>query len=465
MAQKWNLQDIVPPDRGKKAGSSRERVTTPSGRTPRGEMRQPSTPPVYETPRSFPRGAAQQQPPYDEVDAVVEGLEITDGRLSRLRRFIFVGIGIVLLGVIGFTATVLLSGAEVTITPKIHKTSIQATYTAKLKPDAGDLGYEILTLEETQEKQIAATGQEDAAIKATGKILISNEYSATPQRLIQNTRFESSNGLIYRISDAVVIPGYTKDAAGSIVAGTVAASVVADGTGESYNIVDGRLSVPGLKGSEQYSKIYASVDTSAISGGFEGKKFIIDETELATTKQKLQTELRDKLLSRIQTERPNDFVFFKDAITFTYDSLPASGGANNVAIIKERAMLHVPLFNEGSFASFLAKETVASYKGEPVRIEDYGSLKFAYQSSAELQDISRLESLTFTLFGPALIIWKFDKSALKKDLAGKPEAALLTTLQKYPAIDKGQAVIRPVWKRVFPANLSEIQVTEVVPTQ
>lgn len=463
MAQKWNLQDIVPPDRERKTIGSRQHT---SGRVPAGrDMRPQSTPPVYEQPTTFnTTPAVQTPPPYDGVDAAIERLEVTDGRLSRVRRSIFIGVAVVILAFFGFTATILLSGADVTVTPKVHKTSVQATYTAKIKPETGELGYELLTLEETAEKQVAATGQEDASVKATGKIIVSNEFSTTPQKLVKNTRFESPSGLVYRISDSIEIPGYTKGSNGSITPGVVTATVVADGAGESYNLTTGRFTIPGLKGSEQYDKMYANTDKEGIVGGFEGKKFIIDETELATTKQKMQTELRDKLLARIETERPNGFILYKDAITFSYDSLPATGASNNAATLKERAMLHVPLFNEAAFASFLAKETVPSYKGEAVHLRDPQTLTFKYDVQP-LEDISTKDSLTFDLSGTTQIIWNFDEEALKKELASQSESALPTILKDYPSIDKAQAVVRPIWKGSFPSNLDEIKVTESLPTE
>jgi len=469
MAQKWNLQDIVPPDRARR--SATRRATPAPQQAPVRDLREappvrrpsmreemvhaPSVPPVYEEPTTFPA-----PPAYDQTDEVVSRLEITDGRLARMRRYIFVGVAAVVVAFIGFGATILLSGAEVSVTPKTHSTTVQATFEAKLQPATGELGYELLTLEEKGERQVAANGQETVSEKAVGSIVISNAFSTTPQRLIKNTRFESTGGLIYRITDSVVIPGY-KTVNGAVEAGTVSAEVVADGAGEPYNTTSGRLTIPGLKGSDQYEKMYADVGEKGIAGGFEGTKFIIDETELSTTRQKLQTELRDKLLARIETERPNGFVAFKDAITFTYESLPAENAGDKAAKLKERALLHIPLFNESAFASFIAKSTVPAYKGELVRLENPSSMTFKYQGSA-LEDVSTKEMISFVLSGPTRIIWRFDEMALKKDLVGTDESSLMTLLAKYPGIDKAKAVVRPIWKGSFPSNPDEIKITETL---
>ncbi len=462
MAQKWNLQDIVPPERQKKAPQKDTSVpirTTAVRQAP--QRMNEAVRPVQQLPQERVTTTSVGEH-YTETDAVVSRLDITDGKLARIRRYI---LSAVLLAIIvggGFITTILLSGAEITITPKIHTTTVQAVFDAKLKPGTTDLGYELLTLEEESERQVAAKGQEEVSERALGSITVYNAFSTTPQRLIKNTRFETKSGQIYRISDSIVVPGYKKDANGTAIAGSVVAQVFADGAGENYNIKeDMRLTVPGLKGTDQYELIYADAKKDSVQGGFEGKRFIIDEDELSTTRQKLQTELRDKLLARIATERPNGFIAYNPAITFTFESLPVVDAGGKAATVKERVRLHVPLFNEASFASFIAKSAVPSYGGESVRIKDPSTLTFSYEQGS-LEDISTKENITFKLSGPVTVIWNYDEDALKKDIAGISEDSLPKVLAGYAGIDKAQAVIRPLWKSTFPLEVSEIEVHEVI---
>jgi hypothetical protein len=453
MAQKWNLQDIVPPDR------NRKRSPGASERTPQRERPQDIPPRTHER-RREPVPPPEQPEEVYAPDTALERIEVIDGRLSRFRRAILLAVIAAVLLFIAFTATIFLSGAKVTIKPKIHDTTLNATFEAFMRPSGGDLGYELLTLEEIGERQVAATGQEEVKERAQGKITVYNGASAASQRLIKNTRFESPTGLIYRISDSIEVPGMKKDAAGNMTPGSISVEVFADGTGEAYNMTTGRFSVPGLKRTEQYDKIYAEVGEGGIQGGFEGMRFIIDETELATTKQKLHMELRDKLLSRVAGARPNGFVAFDQAITFTYTSLPASEGNGQSAIIKEQARLYIPIFKEDAFASFIAAQAVPGYDKLPVRIEDPKTLTFTYTDSSASVDLSSTERIKFTLAGPIRIIWNYDAEKLKKDLAGVSEEELPDILPQYPSIDTAQAVIRPIWKNSFPENTEEIEVVE-----
>ena len=195
------------------------------------------------------------------------------------------------------------------------------------------------------------------------------------QRLIKNTRFENPDGLIFRIKESVEVPVAEKDAKGALVPGVVTAEVFADGTGEPYNIPPTRFSVPGLKGTDQFKTVYGE-STLTMSGGFEGDRYIINDEELETKKQELHLELRNSLLERLKTERPSGFIVFEHAVTFTFETEPATSYGNSLATIKEKAYLHVPIFKEAEFAQYLAESTIAGYESEPVRIIEPEKLVF-----------------------------------------------------------------------------------------
>lgn len=434
MAQKWNLQDIRPP-------GGRERQRRPQGGDPQQDM---------------VRKRKKRPAPDPELGSV----PVLDGNRQKMKRLITAVVVAILIIAAGFAFSLLLGGAEVTVNPKYKDSTVQATFTAHREPAAGELGFELLTLEADGEKQVSATGEEAAKERTTGNVFIYNAFSTTPQRLIKNTRFESPEGLVFRIEESVEVPGYTEDEDGSIVPGVVTARVFADGTGEQYNIAPTRFTIPGLRGTEQYDKMYAE-STNAFEGGFEGTRFIIDEGELQTAQQALHLELRDALLARLEAERPSGFVLYDDAVTFTFETLPATEYGDNLATIKERARLQVPIFEEAEFAQYLAENTVAGYEGGPVAVTDPYTMAFSYPRSTSTQDdISLHTNLEFTLSGSTRIVWIFDEESLKSDLAGLSKTALQTVLSGYPAIERAEAVVRPFWAQSFPEKASEITILQ-----
>jgi hypothetical protein len=252
---------------------------------------------------------------------------------------------------------------------------------------------------------------------------------------------------------------------GKKVPGVTTAEVYADETGEKYNLGPSKFTVPGFKGDPEYTTIYAE-STSAFTGGFSGQKFIIDDAELQVAQQALQTELRNSLLTRVDTEKPAGFVVFKDAVTFTYESLPQVAYGDNLATIKEKALLRIPLFKEDDFAAFIAKATIPGYEDVPVRIADNSVFTFSYtDATTSASDISNLTSLSFKLLGKPQIIWKYDAEKLKADLVNANKTALPSILGGYPAIERATAVIRPFWKSKFPTKIDDITINEVIEPQ
>jgi hypothetical protein len=367
---------------------------------------------------------------------------------------------VVVLGILIFIVGVLRAGADVTVHPKHKDVNIDGTFTAYSQPGSGQLGYELLTLDADSERQVAASGQEDAEERAEGTITIYNEYSADPVRLVKNTRFESPDGLVFRITESAVVPGYTKNSDGSVSAGTVAAGVFADDTGDSYNLQPTDFTVPGFKGDPEFDKVYAK-STEAFTGGFSGQRYIVADADLESAQDSLHGEIRDALLKQLDEQRPAGFIVFPDAVTVTYRSLPSTEGGDGQAIVKEHGTLRVPIFDAGEFAAYIAGQAVAGYNSEPVRIEDAQALSFGYAASTTAtSDLSTASSVSFTLKGQPLLVWSYDADALRKDLAGIAKSALPSVLSKYPAIEKAEASIRPFWRRSFPDNADRIRIDE-----
>lgn len=434
MEKKWNLQDIKPAERKpsvrKSAAAPVERETDMRRKAPAAEPESTPAPRVQRTERRRVGGN------------------------KKATMLILGGAAIIL--VVGFIASMIFGGAVVEVEPKQKDVTVQANFTAHAAPEAGQLGYELLTLEATSERQVTATGKETVSLQAEGTITIFNAASDAPQRLIKNTRFESPEGLIFRVFESIEVPGRTKAADGSIIPGSATARVFADAKGDEYNVGPTTFVVPGLRGTDQFEGVYAE-SKEAFTGGFEGERFIIDENELTVVKNALHEELQTALKARLQSERPAGFVLFENAVTFEYTSLPSAPNGENLAAVKEQGRLIVPIFKEDEFAAYIAKNTIAGFENEAVLIESPSALSFAYQGSATANAALRdVPSIDFSLSGNAHIIWQFNEEKLKEDLVGISKTALPTILSGYPAIEKAEVVIKPFWKQSFPEKADEI---------
>jgi len=434
MNQKWNLQDIRPAQPRKR-------------REPTDESPLQKRPAVTRVPR-------------EEADAAMS-INITDGNKKKHKSLIYALVVFFVIVGGGILASILMGGAELTVYPRYKEPNVNATFEANKTPQPKELAYEIMTLEAEGERQVSATGKEGVKAQSQGTILVYNKHQAAPVRLVTNTRFETNN-LIFRIKDSIVIPGYTKNEDGEIVPGVVTADVFADEVGEQYNVAPARFTIPGFAGESEFDNLYAeSVET--FTGGFDGQRFIIDEGELQTAKQALQMELRNSLLERITTEQPAGLLLFDDAVTFTYETLPSVEYGEDLATIKEKVTMRIPLFKEAEFAQFIAAATVPGYEGSDVRLSDHTTLKFMYSTATtSATDISALDSISFKLTGRPEIVWEYDSAKLKTDLLNKNKTALPAILGGYPAIERAEAVIRPFWKTKFPIDIEEVEIIEII---
>jgi len=450
MPKKWNLQDIRP-------AKERRRRTS---QHPEGDRRERER---AEYERDHERTSEHREAPaeeeYSSYDPSVSAVEVVDGGSRKRKRVIVASVLAVLLIGAGIGVNLLMGGAEITVHPRFKDVTVSADFVAKKNAGADELSYELLTLEAEGDRQVSASGQEEVSQQATGKIMIYNETDQ-PQRLIKNTRFESPEGLIFKIEESVEVPAAPAGEAGAT--GVITAEVFADGPGEQYNIEPTRFTIPGLEGTDLYDRMYAE-STEGFTGGFEGNRYIIDDAELKTAKQSLHNELRNTLLERLPEEVPAGFIHYDNAVTFVFESQPATEYGDDLATIRESAMLQVPVFEEGEFAAFIAQATVPGYEGSPVRITDPQALTFSYPDRlTTTTDISDESELPFTLSGSARIVWQYNEDALRNDLLGLSKTAIVTVLKGYPAIDRAEAEVRPFWSQSFPDNVEDIKIRTVV---
>lgn len=426
MEKKWNLQDIKP--------AERRRVPT----------------------RTLRRVESEESTNEEQPRARVASGE------KKSRKGVWIG-ALLILGVaaIGLAIAALTGGATVTVYPKFREPTVNAVVEGKRQAGSGELAFEIMTLEAVGEREVAATGQEEVSEQATGRITV---YKTTPgsERLIKNTRFEGPGGLIFRATESVEVPGATTDAEGKTVPGSVSAEVFADQPGSQYNLAAGsRFTVPGFKEGgldELYSAIYAE-NAAGFTGGHVGPRFIIDDAELTTATDSLRKELIDALRGRVAGEKPAGFVLYDSAITFSHEAMPSEDVGNGRVKIKEKTILHAPMFKNEDLAAYVAGATVPGYEGEPVRIEDPTALSFEY---ATPYNPASPDVISFKLLGKPRVIWTYDSEKLKSDLAGGNQTSLNTVLGGYPAIERASANIRPFWRRAFPDSADEIVIKEVV---
>lgn len=316
-----------------------------------------------------------------------------------------------------------------------------------------DLGLETIELKVTKQKTAQASGVEIVKDKASGTIVIYNTFSSQPQTLIENTRFETSDGKIYRINKKITVPGAIISG-GETEAGSIEAVVYADKSGDEYNIGLSDFTIPGFKGGPRYEKFYARSKTP-MTGGFEGERPVVKDGDFNSLKNLLEAEITTELMDEVSKQVPEEFLMYEEAssISFKINQKVNQDIANsNEFTLEETGTLFAYLLSEENLSKALAKKYLGEDMQQKVKVKNLSTLNFDLISENQLKNI-----ISFKLSGEAIFIWVIDEEDLKEALVASSED-FENVFSSYPAIDNASILFKPSWWRFFPNTESRIRV-------
>lgn len=349
----------------------------------------------------------------------------------------------------------LTQGTSVTVVPRTHTAVFDAaSFTAypEATSASSTLTYALTTETLSESTSVTGTGSERAEEFATGSIVIYNNHDTKPVRLIKNTRFEAPSGLVFRVRNSVTVPG--KTAAGP---GSLTAVVYADQPGAEFNIgpVE-KFTLPGLKSSapDMYNNIWAQ-STQPMTGGFVGNRPKVSDADLTKAKESLRATLENRvqeLLSTLQTEKG---VALPGLYSVSYETAPLVSDGAQVKVAMN-ALVRIPILSRDVFAQTLASASSAQAASDGVSIVNEDELVV----TPKIEDPAAIgtEPISFTISGNARFLWAVDEKAIAEALAGKEKEAFKPIMNNFPNIVKADAMVRPFWNTMFPADPSEIEI-------
>ena len=379
------------------------------------------------------------------------------GGFGKFKKSIFAAAILVIIAGIFIYGTVSYS-ASVNITLQHADISLQdKTFTA-VANDPANIPFQIMSLSEEQSANIQATGEKQVNAKATGKITIYNSFGSQPQTLIKNTRFQTSDGRVFRIDQTISVPG-RKSVGGKSVPGSVEASVFADVSGVDGNIGPSNFTIPGLKGTPKYSK-FSAKSLSNTTGGAQGTVKVVSDDDVLKARTELTAALKQKLATEADAEHPKGTTLFPSAEFYTFTEVLDNSAANTGSNVKFtlKGKLDAVLFDSVALAKQVVLTNGAVSESEKVEINNIGALTFAWQKNMSTAPQST-DTLQFTLNGNAHTVWVIDTELLKNKLTGVKYSEYKKVLSLFPGIEKVTVSILPFWKSSFPTDKTRIHVT------
>jgi len=348
--------------------------------------------------------------------------------------------------------------AYIVVDPHVEYQKIDKTIELTRNPNINELGFDIIALSDEESISLTPNEQRRVERKSQGEITIFNSFSTEPQRLLPETRFESASGKIYQLGDSeIFVPGRTPDAAGSIQ--TI---VFAENAGDEYNIDSTDFTIPGFKEAgldAKYNGMYAA-STSSFTDGFIGSELFISESQRKNTQEKLQQQLREGLVLRLNKEKTDRVIIINDSVNVEYRELNVVSGDNNQDILSQGGTVFGLVISMDNLFDYLTQNYIQVPDGENAQVIDVHNLQISLTSSLENFSYQDSENIKVTVTGDILIVWDIDKEILAFDMSEKNKKDIVPFFISENFIDKATVQIRPFWRNTLPQKQESIIITE-----
>lgn len=396
----------------------------------------------------------------------INNADYTENKESVTKNSLMFLWGVCILSVIVllFLLSSVFATATLSITPKSEIVTLNDTYkiVSDKNSSTSTLHYEVMTITKTLSKNLETDGEEYVERKATGKAIIYNNSGPSNQRLINNTRLETKDGLVYRIRQSVDVPG-VKTISGVKTPGSVEVEIIADMPGEKYNMklsdLKGDFTIPGFKGSTKYNTFYArlSADTT---GGLIGSVEKVSDEKISLGRLSLKDTLKSDLIKEVFSKKPDQYILFKDNYYIQCTDLADESEVKSYKI-SEECSIHAIIFNKEELATYLAKNKIKNLDNSKVDIlwDDNNQVSIIGSTEKPWNETS----LKARFAGQTQFVWSYDANKILDSIIDQDKSVIASVItDNKNSIVEIQANIKPMWKNTFPKSKKSIRVIDTV---
>jgi len=390
---------------------------------------------------------------YNEPKSKSENKFPTSGskRLFSFNRIVvsFVGIGILLLATAMYLilpkANIKLSLKEVPI-----KVAIPVAISKNISsPDFanGIIPGQYFLLSKSGSKIIETSNESGSLpLKTGGFISIYNAYSAAPQKLVAQTRFETKDGKIFKIQNPVIVPG-AKMSGAKLIPSSIKAEVISDAPGEEYQIGPSYFTIPGFKGSPKYAGFYA--ESTELMAPIKNNSTLLSQ-EIEKTKKNLKDALVNELKNdTLNTFKDSDLKLIDGASTVKIDDFKADSQTVSMKITWQAIF-----FKEKNFRALVDYSVSNKYPD----LKNFDFEDAITYPQATKSDFKKGE-IFFTFELDKANAFAADLAGLKKELAGLDENGMRNIIANKNFINSATISLWPFWVKQAPGNSDKINIT------
>ncbi|MDQ5971485.1 MAG: hypothetical protein QG566_431 [Patescibacteria group bacterium] len=380
-----------------------------------------------------------------------------NNKLELKTILVVVGIILFILGI--YFLSIKYGRARVTVLEKREPFTFTDKAFKASRANDSELGFEVMIVSDSIDKEITLTESKEASSKATGQVVIYNSYSTTPQKLSINTRLVDDNGYIYFTDKAITVPGFSM-LKGKVVPGSVGVSVTASKAGQLYNGEPRDFTLLGFKGTPKATKIYAR-SKGPLTGGSSGKVYIPSSEQKGELNNVISDELRQKLSKSLLAQVPAGYILFEDSVkydtTFNPDEILSQ---NSSTLVKVSGSTTAIILNEDNLEKNVIRSANSTIPDNEIGEISVPELRnFVFKISGDNSIINKdTVTINFSLTGSGVLSWKPNYEQLATQLIGIKKDEANSVFAMYPGIDKARLTMIPPWKNSLPIHQEYIKI-------
>ncbi|MEI6810684.1 MAG: hypothetical protein WCK60_01385 [Candidatus Nomurabacteria bacterium] len=352
--------------------------------------------------------------------------------------------------------TFVFNSATVTYVPKFKDVEVNKSFlfSRTASSTASVINYTIATTTISKTKTLPVSETKKVESKASGSIIVYNNFDTNPQKLIKNTRFESSTGKIYRINQSITVPGKKGNTPGSLQV-----TLYADSYGAEYNTPASDFSIPGFKGSPRYTGFYGR-SVGGIKGGASGNTSLVSQSDLNSAKDALAIELTQSLKDELSKVTKEGTIPMYNAITVSFADNENDVVTGVTSTYEVTATGYLMLASEDDLANKIASETMRDYDNQPVKLSYTNELVFTLKKDALPYSTNSLDVL---VGGKPRIILIANTDDIRLKFLGKSRSDASTIIQSMPSVAQIEMSFFPIWLSTIPTNKEHVSLVESLP--
>lgn len=344
--------------------------------------------------------------------------------------------------------------AKAKIYLKIKSQPAKISFTTQVKEDVeADNNYletnilkgRILELVMEKTKEFTIKGQEQASEKYGGIMTIVNDKSED-QLLVSRTRFESTNGKIFRIHERIIVPAK----------GSIDAYVISDEVGEGYKELPGKFILPGFKNEYSRTKVYGQTTETMVKKSITS--YIIAQEDIDNVKDDVISELEKDALNKLRELLIRGEQLSESDITteiISSESTKEIGEESKDFEYTIKLKVIGVVFKQDELLT-LAQSFLNNQLTETQQLVNYNNDSFEYDITNYAADE---KSITLEVELSAEVMQNTRSESLDKGkFKGLTQREIIDYLDTLPAMDSVEVIFSPFWVKQAPRFSDHIEI-------